>query len=147
MNDLERAIDIAVEAHEEETDKAGETYIRHPIRIMEAVETKQERIAAVLHDVVEDADRTLEEIEEDFGPDIRDAVDALTKRKDEEESYTEFIERAAANPIARRVKIADVEDNMDLTRLDSVDESVLENQEKYHRAWLKLQEAEQAESE
>ena len=142
MNDLERAIEMAVEAHEGERDKAGETYIRHPLRVMEAVETEEARIAAVLHDVVEDADCTLEEVKQEFGPDIRDAVDALTRRKEEDEPYMEFVERAAANPIAREVKIADIEDNMDLTRLDTVDESVLDKQETYHRAWLKLQEAE-----
>lgn len=142
MNDLERAIKIALDAHEGDKDKAGETYIRHPLRVMDAVETEEARIAAVLHDVVEDGDRTLQDIEDEFGPDIRDAVDALTKRKAEGESYMEFVERAAANPIAREVKIADIEDNMDLTRLDSVDESVIRKQETYHRARIKLQDAE-----
>jgi len=137
MNDLERAIDLAVDAYAGQTDKANETYIRHPLRIMEEMDTERERVVAVLHDVVEDANYTLDDINQEFGPDIRDAVDALTKR--ENESYLEFVERAAANPIARTVKIADIEDNMDLTRLDSVNESVLKKQEIYHEAWVKLQ--------
>ena len=143
MNDLERAISVAVDAHEGHTDKAGITYIRHPLRLMEEVDTEEERIAAVLHDVVEDADCTLQEIDTKFGSDICDAVDALTKRDDE--SYMEFVERSAANPIARNVKLADIQDNMDLTRLDSVDQSVLEKQERYHKAWLKLRDAEPTE--
>jgi GTP pyrophosphokinase len=140
VNDLERAISVALDAHEGDTDKAGTTYIRHPLRLMEAVDTENERIAAVLHDVVEDAEYTLDEIDQEFGSAICDAVDALTKR--DNESYMEFVERSASNPIAREVKIADIEDNMDLTRLDSVDESVLKKQETYHEAWLKLQASE-----
>ncbi|MDR5674747.1 HD domain-containing protein [Halalkaliarchaeum sp. AArc-GB] len=143
MNDLERAIDLAVDAYAGQTDKANETYIRHPLRVMEEMDTERERVVAVLHDVVEDANYTLEVIEQEFGLDIRDAVDALTKREDE--SYMAFVERAAANPTAREVKIADIEDNMDLTRLDSVNESVLEKQETYHEAWIKLQDMDQAE--
>ena len=139
MDDLEQAISVALDAHEGHTDKAGTTYIRHPLRLMEEVDTEEERIAAVLHDVVEDADCTLQEIDTKFGSDVCEAVDALTKRDDE--SYMEFVERSAANPIARKVKIADIEDNMDLTRLNSVDQSVLEKQETYHEAWLKLEDS------
>lgn len=141
MNDLERAIDLAVDAYAGQTDKANETYIRHPLRVMGEMDTEMERVVAILHDIVEDADYTLDDIEREFGSNIRNAVDALTKRK--EESYMEFVERAAANPIARKVKIADIEDNMDLTRLDSVNESVLEKQETYHEAWIRLQKVDQ----
>lgn len=139
MDDLERAIDMALHTHAGDEDKASVTYIRHPLRVMEAVETRKQRIVAVLHDVVEDGDKTLECIEDKFDAEIRDAVDALTKR--DGESYTEFVERAAENPIARQVKIADIEDNMDLTRLESVDQDDLDRQEKYHDAWVTLQEA------
>lgn len=139
MNDLERAIALAVEAHIGDTDKAGETYIRHPLRVMHKMETRTERVVAILHDVVEDTRYTLEDIDEQFGPEVRDAVDALTKREEEKGNYSAFIERAATNPIARRVKLADIEDNMDLRRLDEVDENILKNQRKYHRAWHRLQ--------
>lgn len=137
MNDLERAIELAVTAHTGETDKAGATYIRHPIRVMQQMDTEEERVAAVLHDVVEDASYTLDDIEDEFGATIRDAVDALTKRDDE--SYQEFAARAAANDIARTVKIADIEDNMDLTRLSELDDELLEKQTEYHEAWQRLQ--------
>ncbi len=136
MNDLERAIELAVDAYAGQTDKAGTTYIRHPLRVMQQMDTEQERIAAVLHDVVEDASYTLDDIEDEFGTTIRDAVDALTKR--DSESYQEFAARAAANDIARTVKIADIEDNMDLTRLSEIDEDILAKQAEYHEAWQRL---------
>jgi len=144
MNDLEKAIDLAVDAYADQTDKGNATYIRHPLRVMEAVDTEPERIVAVLHDVVEDADYSLENIEKEFGEEIRDAVDALTRRDDE--SYMDFIDRSAANQIAKKVKIADIEDNMNLTRLDSVSESILQKQATYHDAWKKLKEDEQSDN-
>jgi len=144
MNDLEKAIDLAVNAYADQTDKGNATYIRHPLRVMEAVDTEPERIVAVLHDVVEDADYSLENIEKEFGEEISDAVDALTRRDDE--SYMDFIDRSAANQIAKKVKIADIEDNMDLTRLDSVSESILQKQATYHDAWKKLKEDEQSDN-
>lgn len=105
---------------------------------MEAMDTRTGRIVAVLHDVIEDADYTLADIEDRFDREISDAVDALTKRGGED--YLEdFIPRVKANAIARRVKIADIEDNMDLTRLDSVSTTVLEKQATYHTAWQRLQ--------
>lgn len=140
MNDLERAIRLATDAYAGQTDKAGATYIRHPLRVMGEMNTETERVVAVLHDVVEDADYDLEEIETEFGTTVRDAVDALTKR--EKESYDEAIDRAAANPIARRVKRADLEDNMDVRRLDDIDEATQQRLAKYHRSWRRLQESE-----
>ncbi len=136
MNDLERAIQVAVEAHTGDTDKSGATYIRHPLRLMQQMDTEVERVVAVLHDVVEDTAYTLDDIEEQFGSEVRDAVDAVTKRDGEE--YERLIDRAASNPIARSVKIADLEDNMDITRLDSVDAELGGRLEKYHRSWKRL---------
>lgn len=136
MNDLERAIELAVNAHAGQTDKAGATYIRHPLRVMRQMETPQERVVAVLHDVIEDTEYTPTMIEDEFGEEIRDAVEALTKR--DGESYSDFIERAAANDLARKVKIADIEDNMDLTRLSEVSEKTVERQVKYHKARQQL---------
>lgn len=136
MNDLERALSLAVDAHAGQTDKAGATYIRHPLRVMREMETPQERVTAVLHDVVEDTGYTPAMIEDEFDEEIRDAVEALTKW--DSESYSEFVERAAANDIARTVKIADIEDNMDLTRLSEVSEETVERQIKYHEARQQL---------
>lgn len=136
MNDLERAIALAVDAHAGQTDKAGATYIRHPLRVMRQMETPQERVVAVLHDVIEDTEYTPAMIEDEFDEEIRDAVEALTKR--DGESYSDFVERAAANDLARKVKIADIEDNMDLTRLSEVSEKTVERQVKYHKARQQL---------
>lgn len=133
MNDLEAAIDMALNAHEGDTDKAGETYIRHPLRLMEQMATEQERIVAVLHDVVEDSAHQLEEIENQFGRDIRDAVAALTK-PDDAEYLEEYIPQLATNALARTVKRADLKDNLDVTRLDDVDQDDCANIQKYHQA-------------
>ena len=137
MNDLEQAITFATKAHAGQTDKAGETYMRHPLRVMQQMETDRERVVAVLHDVAEDTPKTLDDIEAKFDVTIREAVDALTRR-DSEDTYESFIQRAATNDLARGVKIADIEDNMDLTRLSSVNQELLEKQQKYHWAWQYL---------
>lgn len=116
---------------------AGETYIRHPLRVMKAMDTETERIVAVLHDVVEDSDYDLEEIEDEFGSEVRTAVAALTKR-DGDNYLDDFIPRAADNDLARKVKRADLMDNMDLTRLSEVTDDILEKQAKYHAALQQL---------
>ena len=116
MATLERALAVAADAHAGQTDKAGEPYILHPIRVMQGVTTDAERIAALLHDVVEDSAWTLEQLaDEGFSADIVAAVDALTKRRGE--SRIEAAHRAAADPIARVVKLSDNADNMDLSRI------------------------------
>lgn len=113
---LERAIAIAAAAHAGQKDKAGNPYILHPLRVMLAVQVPEERIVAVLHDVVEDTPWTLDALRaEGFSNDVVAAVDALTRRDGED--YFEFVRRAVAHPIARPVKIADLRDNMDLARI------------------------------
>lgn len=135
MNDLEEAIQLAVEAHEGDTDTAGATYIRHPLRLMGQMDTEQERIVAVLHDVVEDSERELEEIEEKFGREVRDAVDALTKDQDDDVDYLdEYIPNIESNPLARKVKRADLRDNLDVTRLTEIDDDMVDNIQKYHKS-------------
>lgn len=116
MSTIEKAIEIAAREHAGDVDKAGSPYLFHPLRLMFAVTTPFEQMAAVLHDVVEDTPVTLEELErEGFHPDVLAAVEALTKRPGE--ARLESATRAAANPIARVVKLADVTDNMDLGRI------------------------------
>ena len=118
MSTLERAIEIAARRHEGQVDKGGQPYILHPIRVMLAVQTPYERIAAILHDVVEDTSATFEDLErEGFPAEVVDAVRALTKF--EGESRIEAAKRAVQNPIARVVKLADVADNMDLGRISA----------------------------
>ena len=136
---LERAIEIAVEAHKGATDKAGAPYILHPLRMMFAVNSEDERIVAVLHDVVEDAEGwdfdRLEE--EDFSAEVIEALKTVTKIT-EEEDYDAFIARAMSNPIGRRVKIADLKDNMDVTRIGDLVERDMKRLNKYKKALAKL---------
>lgn len=112
---LEAAIMLATDAHAGQVDKGGAPYILHPLRVMLAMESDDERIVALLHDVVEDSDYTLEAIAYDFGPRVTEAVDALTKRKGE--SYDAYLDRVASNELAKTVKMADLSDNCDLRRL------------------------------
>jgi (p)ppGpp synthase/HD superfamily hydrolase len=134
MATLERAIAIAAEAHAGQVDKGGAPYIFHPLRVMLAMATEEERIVAVLHDVVEDCPKwSLSRlVEERFGPSVVSALDALTRRKGE--TYDAFIERLSAKPLARRVKLADLADNSDLSRIASPTEVDLARLEKYRRA-------------
>lgn len=138
MSTLERAIAIAVQAHQGQTDKNGQPYILHPLRMMLRLKSEAEMMVAVLHDVVEDNPAwNFERLrQEGFAEEIVTAVDHVTRR--ESESYEEFCERAGSHPLACRVKLADLEDNMDLKRLNTLTEKDKERLARYHRAWLKL---------
>jgi (p)ppGpp synthase/HD superfamily hydrolase len=130
MSTLERAVEIAAKHHAGDTDKAGKPYLLHPLRLMFAVNTDFEKMAAVLHDVVEDTSVTLDDLKsEGFPPDVVSAVDALTKRKGE--TRLEAAARAAQDPIARVVKIADVTDNMDISRISDPVEKDFERLREY----------------
>jgi len=116
VSTLERAIAIAAEAHAGQVDKAGAPYILHPLRLMMRMTTDDARIVAVLHDVVEDSAWTLERLQaEGFSDEILRGVDAMTHRAGE--TYEAFVSRAGRDPIGRRVKLADLEDNADLGRI------------------------------
>ena len=133
MSDLQTAIAIAVAAHSGQVDKAGEPYILHPLRIMFNVSGELERTVAVLHDVVEDSEWTLEGLrEEGFSDAVVAGVEALTRR--EGESYMEFVRRAAGHPVGRVVKRADLVDNMDLSRIPEPTEKDRERLRRYERA-------------
>lgn len=130
MSTLERAIAIAAEGHAGQLDKAGQPYILHPIRVMLRVSGASERIAAILHDVVEDTPVTLAQLAtEGFSKEVLDAVDALTKRSGE--TRLEAARRAAANPIARVVKLADNAENMDISRISNPTQKDYDRLEEY----------------
>ncbi|WP_299487759.1 GTP pyrophosphokinase [Acaryochloris sp. IP29b_bin.137] len=113
---LVTAIAIATQCHTDQIDKAGQPYINHPLRVMAAGNTLPEKIVGVLHDAVEDSALTLEELAEAGFPDeILAAIDAITKR--EQEPYEGYLERVMDNAIALQVKIADMTDNMDISRI------------------------------
>jgi (p)ppGpp synthase/HD superfamily hydrolase len=137
MATLDRAILIAAQAHLGQRDKSGAPYILHPLRIMMRMESEAAMIAAALHDVVEDSDWTIEQLRgEGFSEEVLEALDCLTRR--DGETYDEFVARAQANSIARQVKIADLEDNMNVKRLGEMTSKDLARIEKYHRAWRAL---------
>ncbi|MGF6330153.1 (p)ppGpp synthase/HD superfamily hydrolase [Pseudomonas sp. BS3782 TE3695] len=130
---LERAIAIAAAAHEGQVDKGGAPYILHPLKVMLRVNTLEERIVAVLHDVVEDCGISFDDLRnEGFSETVLMAIASVTKVPDE--SYEEFIERVAQNPIGRVVKLADLEENSDLSRIAQPSWEDLERVEKYRRA-------------
>ncbi len=136
-NTLEDAIILACSAHRGQTDKVGAPYILHPLRVMLGVSGDERRIAAVLHDVVEDSGIDPAVIADRFGDDVAQAVVALSRRDDED--YDAFIERCARNLIARDVKRADIEDNLDLSRLTRITASDRERAAKYRRALDRLE--------
>jgi (p)ppGpp synthase/HD superfamily hydrolase len=113
---LSKAISFAYDKHEGVLDRAGVPYILHPLAVMSSVEPDLEAmIVAVLHDVIEDTDTTLLELAVEFGADVAEGVEAVSRREDE--TYRLFIRRAARHPVGRKVKIADIRHNMDLSRL------------------------------
>ena len=137
---LERAIQIAVEAHAGAKDRGGKAYILHPISVMMRCETNEEKIVAILHDVVEDTDWTFEALrEEGFTETIIEALKTVTKQS-EDEDYDEFIQRSLKNEIGRKVKIADLRENLDVTRIGELTDKDIERINKYKRALKTLTE-------
>src|SRR5581483_11543671 len=137
---LEKAIKIAVEAHDGQKDRYGAPYILHPTRVMARLETTSEKIG-ILHDVVEDTDWGFEDLSAEEIPEhLINAIKAVTKK--EGEDYEAFVRRSAANPLAKKVKLADLEDNMDLRRMPEVTEKDLPRLQKYVKAWRFLTDSE-----
>ena len=137
MPTLEDAIALAVEAHRGHRDKAGQPYILHPLRVMFRLDSETERIVGILHDVVEDSHYTLDDLRQmGYSEPIVEAIDNLSRREDE--TYDQLIKRSAGNPLARRVKLADLEDNMDIRRYPALNDKILEYLARYDRAWRKL---------
>jgi (p)ppGpp synthase/HD superfamily hydrolase len=139
MITLEKAIQLAAAAHEGQTDKGGARYILHPLRVMLAQSSDAARIVAVFHDVCEDAKGwTFDRLPvEGFTPELIAALDGVTKRDGED--YPAFIARAAANPISRAVKMADLHDNLDIRRIPLLREEDLARINKYKAALRQLE--------
>jgi len=137
MPTLEDAIALAVGAHRGQADKGGMPYILHPLSVMLRMRTETEMMVAVLHDVIEDTDYTMEALrQEGYPEEVLVPLDYVTRR--EGESYEAFTRRAAQNPVARRVKIADLEDNMEVRRIQELTDTDLEQLRRYRRAWRML---------
>ena|SRR5215210_3982490 len=137
---LEDAVSIAALAHRGQKDKAGAPYLLHPLRLMLRMNSEAAMMAAVLHDVVEDTAWTIEQLrEQGFPGEVLEAVECLTRRGGE--GYEEFIGRVQKNQVAREVKVADLEDNMNIRRIGQISAKDLERLERYHRAWCVLTKA------
>lgn len=134
---IELALALARFAHEGQTDKSGADYIQHPLAVAAQFEDEDLQIVALLHDVLEDTFVGADTIDNLFGKAIKDAVVALSRNPDE--LYEDFIRRAAANPLAKEVKKADLRHNMDLTRLNQVTEKDIARVEKYKKALAYLE--------
>ena len=138
MSTLERAIEIASEAHKGQYDKAGNDYIGHPLRVMDMGRSEEEKIVGVLHDVVEDTDWTFEQLAlEGFSQEIIEALKCVTKTA-ENENYDDFIERVKKNALATAVKINDLTDNMDIRRLPYLSDKDVKRLKKYLKAYKRL---------
>lgn len=132
MSTLERAIAIAAQAHEGQIDKGGQPYILHPLRVMLRMHSEAGRIVAVLHDVVEDSNCSLDELRaEGFSEEVITALAAITRQAGE--SRIEAAKRAARHPLARAVKLADNADNADLTRIPAPSEKDLARMDEYRK--------------
>lgn len=138
MSTLERAIEIATEAHRGQFDKAGNDYIQHPLRVMAAGKTTDEKIVGVLHDVVEDTDWTFERLaSEGFSSEVIEALRCVTKLS-ESEPYDKFIARVKTSKLAVAVKINDLTDNMDIRRLPYLSDKDVKRLKKYLKAYKQL---------
>jgi (p)ppGpp synthase/HD superfamily hydrolase len=137
MSTLTKAILLAAKAHDGQTDKGGNPYILHPIRLASKAKTTEESIIAVLHDVVEDSNMTLFDLKnEGFSSNVIAALDCLTRRADE--SYEEFIKRIKLNPLASKVKLLDLEDNCDINRIPQPTEADYARIDRYKKAIAEL---------
>lgn len=137
---VEKAISIALEAHAGQVDKYGQPYIFHVMRVMNEGETQDEKIAGVLHDIIEDSDWTLEALsKEGFSELIIETIGLLTKA--EGEDYLNYVKRLSDHPLAKKIKLRDLKDNMDIRRMDEIREKDIERLNRYLLAWRMLTEA------
>ena len=136
-NMTKKALKLCFDVHKEQVDKSGLPYVFHPFHLAEQMETEETTIVALLHDVVEDSDLTLEDLRQmGFSDTVIAALALLTH--DPAVEYMDYVRAIKDNPIARAVKLADLRHNSDLTRLDTVDEKALARREKYLQAMTLL---------
>ena len=131
-----RAMQIAFDAHMGQVDKAGVPYIFHPIHVAEQMETEEECIVALLHDVVEDTNITFEDLDKEFSSVVIEALKLMTH--DKSVPYFDYVKRIKNNPIARKVKLADLNHNSDETRICNLSSEDIERIKKYHSAIMIL---------
>lgn len=128
-----KALKLCFEAHKDQVDKSGMPYVFHPFHLAEQMRDEVTTIVALLHDVMEDTDYTLEDLERmGFPQEALEALALLTH--DPWVHYMDYVKQIKKNPVAKAVKLADLRHNSDLNRLDVVDQKAIERAEKYHRA-------------
>lgn len=138
MSTLQKAIEIAITAHQNQNDKSGAPYILHVIRVMNSGKTEIEKICGVLHDIVEDTPWTFEMLQQEgFSEEIINVLKCVTKESDQE-NYDHFIDRILTNKTAVAVKLNDLRDNMDITRLPQITEQDRKRLNKYLKAFRRL---------
>ena len=138
-NLLQKAVEIALEAHKGQKDKGGHDYILHPLRVACNCNSDDERIVAVLHDTIEDTDVTYDYLRKlDFPEYIIEVINSVTRR--DGESYMDYIRRAKLNKLGREVKLRDLEDNMNLNRIKNPTEKDYNRLKKYQKAKKILEE-------
>ena len=134
-----KALKLCFEAHKEQIDKSGMPYVFHPFHLAEQMQSEETTVVALLHDLVEDTDYTIEDLTSmGFGKAITDAIALITHT--DGVAYMDYVRKIKNNPIAKAVKLADLKHNSDLTRLDIVDEKALNRKEKYLKAIKLLEE-------
>lgn len=133
------ALKLCFEAHKEQVDKSGMPYVFHPFHLAEQMQTEETTVVALLHDLIEDTDYTIEDLTSmGFSKNITDAIALMTHADSVE--YMDYVREIKNNPIAKAVKLADLKHNSDLSRLDVVDEKALNRREKYLNAIKLLEE-------
>ncbi|MBO7251978.1 MAG: bifunctional (p)ppGpp synthetase/guanosine-3',5'-bis(diphosphate) 3'-pyrophosphohydrolase [Oscillospiraceae bacterium] len=128
-----KAMIICFQSHKDQVDKSGIPYVFHPIHLAEQMQDEDTTIVALLHDVVEDTDYTLDDLAEmGFQPQVIEAIGLMTHPKDV--PYMDYVAKIKDNPIAKAVKLADLTHNSDLSRLDFVDDKSKARLDKYKSA-------------
>ena len=127
-----KALMISFDAHKDQTDKSGMPYVYHPFHLSEQMDDEYSACVALLHDVVEDTDITLDELSKEFPKEVTDAIAIMTH--DDNVPYLDYVREIKKNPLAAKVKLADLKHNSDLSRLDKVDDKALKRVEKYKKA-------------
>ena len=139
MNLIEKSLEIALKAHRGQKDKMKKEFILHPLRVMAKMDTDIERSAAILHDVIEDSDVTAKDLlKEGIPEEVVKAVNLLTNPDGAD--YEAYVLTTRTNTLARKVKLADLEDNLDAKRLETMSDMNVDRLKKYHSAWKKLKE-------
>ena len=128
-----KALKVCFEAHKDQVDKSGAPYVFHPFHLAEQMKDEKTTIVALLHDVIEDTEYTFEDLRNmGFDNEVIEALMLMTHNKDI--PYMDYVAKIKHNPIAKAVKLADLQHNSDLSRLDVVDEKALKRKEKYSEA-------------